>query len=529
MSSRQETAQRWWRRNDLWICVGLFAVGVAVYVLSGPGRIDMTDGQWRYEVSLGLVETGRPVVRDPLLARSGIPGPDGHLYSAYGAGGSMAGAPLVWLGSLGEDPDGELRRFLFSHTSALFAAALLVVLYLFYRALGVRATGAVGWTLVTGFASLLWPLATSTFDQAQHALIVLAALFLAFLSARRGSMALAAAGGVVGGLLLSYQEVYVILLPALALACRTEPDDADDTGGRRRFLMFLVAAGTGAVLYFLYNYWRFDGLLFSGKLTPPRGHPSIGGYPPAGLWGLLLSPGKSIVLYSPPVLLSLLGLAGLRRRRVRLAEAVVALCVVHLALISSLSFWSGEWSWGPRYLVLLLAPLALALPFLPLARWRRPLVIGLVALGLVVQLLALSLDHQRFFFERRLPPYFWGRNSAFYLLNSQLAARPLELASTLRKGVPEEARQFQPTPYPESITYCIFGSRESFTDPGWVDRFQVFHLPRPWPLWMPRIDPSRYRLPVSPVPLTLTLALLGLLGSLAIGRGLAGASRDPGT
>jgi hypothetical protein len=516
-------------RSDTWIAVGLVCAALAAYVLTGPGRLDMTDGQWRFEVARGLVDEGRPVVRDPLLRRSAITGRDGQGYSAYCFAGSVAGVPLVWLGDLlSEEPDGELQRFLYSHLSAIFGALLLAVLYLAYRALRVERVAAVRWTVVAGFATLIWPLAVSSFDQVHHALLVTLSLLLAMLSAQRHSVALAATAGATAGLLLGYQEIFVIFFPALAVAVLADPAQGDDGEDRRRMLVFMLAAGIGVALALGYNHVRFGSLLETGKLARLAGHPPLTGNALVGLWGLLLSPGKSVFLYSPPIILSLVGLRGLCRRQPRLAQAIGLFCASHLILFSSLSFWSGEWSWGPRYMVLVVAPLALAWPFLPRHRLRRPLVAACVGAGLVVQLLAVSLDHQRFFFERQLSAYFWGSDSGFYLRESQLLARPGEILRSLVDGMPAAAESFQPSPYPELLTYCMFGSREVFTDPHWVRRFQVFHLPRPWPLWMPRVDQNRYRLPVDVGASVAGLLALGLVGVVSVLIGLRPREMPPG-
>ena len=184
------------RQLDSWVAAGLVCTALAAYILTGPGRIDVTDGQWRYEVTQSLVDEGLPIVRDPVLVRGSVTGRHGLLYSAYGLAGSAVALPLVWIGKvLFEDADGELRRFLFSLTSAFFGAFLLALLYRFYRALDVDRSPAFRWTLVAGFATLLWPLAASTFDQAQHAFFATASLLLAFRSAQCRSLALAAAGG----------------------------------------------------------------------------------------------------------------------------------------------------------------------------------------------------------------------------------------------------------------------------------------------------------------------------------------------
>src|SRR5262245_12357621 len=184
------------RRGWLLVIGVPLAVG-AVYVLSGPGRIDIIDGQLRYDVTESLLTIGQPVLRDPALVRMGIPGANGHAYAYYNAAPSVVAMPLVWVGGLVPDPMAETRRFLFSLTSAIFGALVAALLCLFYLRLGLSPRASVWWSAVSAFATLLWPLSTSTFDQAQHAFFALLALFLGRMSARRESVGLAATAGLV--------------------------------------------------------------------------------------------------------------------------------------------------------------------------------------------------------------------------------------------------------------------------------------------------------------------------------------------
>jgi hypothetical protein len=82
-----------------------------------------------------------------------------------------------------------------------------------------------------------------------------------------------------------------------------------------------------------------------------------------GLYGLLLSPGKSLFLYAPPLLLAVAGLPFFLRRNRAATLVFVAAPVVYLVVYGSKGGWHGG-GWGPRYLV----P---ALPFM--AIWSLPL------------------------------------------------------------------------------------------------------------------------------------------------------------
>jgi hypothetical protein len=89
-----------------------------------------------------------------------------------------------------------------------------------------------------------------------------------------------------------------------------------------------------------------------------------------GLWGQFLSPGKSAFLFSPPLLLGLLGIRRLVTRRPHVALAI-SLTVGPIVLVCArYLFWSGDWAWGPRFLVFALP--ALLLPAAELFDRDRP-------------------------------------------------------------------------------------------------------------------------------------------------------------
>lgn len=545
-------------RSPWYLATGVFFLVGTTYVLSSPGRIDMIDGQVRYEAVYNWVMTGRPILLDPVINDwSGVRGRNGFFYSYFGAGASVA-APLVWLGSLIDDPPGEASRFFFSLTSGIFGALTAAVLYLFYVELGISERRALGWAMVNAFGTLLWPSSNSSYDNAQHAFFLLLAVFLGYRSATRRSNLLAAWGGLVGGALILYQEYFLLLIPALAistlvwpaseLGARTEDPQQTSTPlgklpgsavsesfrtlivrsraafhtfvaeGRfcSRYGLFVGATGIGLGLSLAYNFLRFESIFHNGRVEfqLQRVYPLFGN-PLAGFLTLLASPGKSIFLYSPPIILGLLGIRRLWRRQPSLGCTIVATSVILVLFISTIAFAGGDWCWGPRYLVPLLPLWALAMPFVPMTRFRRWLLPAIISAGLAVQVLGVSMENQRFFFERGLADFFWADDPWFYFKHSALSARVDEVIS-LRKGVPETARFFNPGPYLSLTTYTILGppppSPRRLAN-LWMRWFKVFYMPKPWPIWMPTIPPERR-------PINLEGWLGGALGTGLLGLAL---------
>ncbi len=544
-------------RSKFYAAVGLFLLVLAAYVLSSPGRIDIIDGQARFDVSYNLVVQRRPVITDPWLSSMAVGDANGVLYSHYGAPASVIAVPLVWIGLQEGHSDRELSRFLFSLTSPIFGAGISVVLFLFFLELGVSVTRSLLWVLVSTFATLVWPTATSTFDNAQHAFFAITTLYLGFLSARRGSALLAAAAGLAAAVLIMYQEYFLLIVPALGLSTlswknsdnESTQNGRDGPSGPRlprflatvvndfrslydlhraalrhpgeerasylRFLTYLiVAVTTGFLAVDVYNKVRFGSYFDNGKMiyAAVRGFPMFGN-PLAGFSILLLSPGKSVLLYSPPLIVGILGFSHLRRRNRALAGAIAVTSVLLVAFLSSIAFAGGDWCWGPRYLVVLLPLWALAFPYIfDTTRFRRGCIVFIVALGAVVQLLALSVEHQRFFFERGLRDFFW-EDSSYYFKHSALFARVGE-ALSLRDGPPPKANLFNASPA-DWCTYTILGTPTKVPRkfaPQWMRQFKLFYLPRPWPFWMLSIPPAR-----RPINLSAWIAGLFTTGILGLG------------
>ena len=525
-----------------WIACGILLLVFGIYALSSPGRIDIVDGEARYDVAFNWVINGRPIMSDSwIIPFMAVRGRGGFHYSYFGAPASFFALPLVWAGMYSNNP-----QFLFSMVSPFFGAAVAPILFLLYLELGLNRRRALAWTLVSSFASYLWAISDSSFDNAQHAFFTVAAVYFGVLSARRKSPLLAALGGAMVGVLFAYQEYFLLLVPALALVTLAGSARSGDRGDETRWLtlrcarylraawngpgeersaciryfVFAAAVGLGVMLSLAYNHLRFGSWLDDGKVrfAAHRGY-NFFGDPLAGLLTLLVSPGKSVLLYSPTLVLAVLGARGLARRNAQLAAAIAVATVFLVLFLSCISFVGGDWCWGPRYLTPLLPLWALAFPFVAEGKYKRPLVVGAVALSFLVQALALSVETQRFFFEHRLHDFFWAEDSWFYFKHSALWSRLGEVA-TLPQGPPASATKFNSIPDPDWTTYTVLGQPRPIPRsmaPVWMRQFQIFYLPRPWPLWVPRLREEIQ--PVSPIAWLGGLGGILLLGTCFLYRG----------
>jgi 4-amino-4-deoxy-L-arabinose transferase-like glycosyltransferase len=156
-----------------------------------------------------------------------------------------------------------------------------------------------------------------------------------------------------------------------------------------RLLAFAVPILLAAIAAAAYNVARCDEVV-CGLGQQALGHAANGGLATdkarlgfvEGLYGLLLSPGKSFFITSPIVVVGAIGLWRARGRLRAEVLTVLASGLVALAVLSPLSYWSEE-TYGPRY-VLFLVPLVLVFAGFATNVSRR-IVVLLLVLGAILQ------------------------------------------------------------------------------------------------------------------------------------------------
>jgi hypothetical protein len=489
---------------------GLLLFVLAALALSGPGRIDIIDGQARYLVARSVAEHGDPVVRDPDFWWSVLPGRDGNRYSAYRFPQSLLGAAAVLLADA-TGPVSEVRReFFFSLTGALLGALLAVLYAVWFRGLGESPAAAVGWAMAGIFCTPSWFYATSTFDDLLGAVFVVAAVGLAWWGrARRPLTGAALAGLAVGLAFNAKQPLGVFVLPVLALALTTDRPWRVRLGAAA---LALGGLGVGLAAYGAYEWYKFPpGTTADHARLLAAYVPAWPGDTPAGLCGLLFSPAAGAFWYCPPLLLAVAGVVLWRRREPAFCLALATACAVFVGFVSTMTIFKGDPSWGPRYLTPVFALLWLFVPTAARA-WPRRITALLLGLGLVVQVLGLSVDPHRLYVYHRLPSAFYFDNEWVYFhpALSHLRNRPREIVEIL-KDDGAETTAFGPTRFPTSGPPVL---EQMDRGPEAVRRYRFLASFRPWWVSQQWLPPEAR--PVALGPAVVSLLLLAGTGALVL-------------
>jgi hypothetical protein len=378
-------------RHGIGLGVAVLAIGVLV---SRPG-IWSYDGYVMAQVAHSMVADHTFLVHDDPL---GLSTP----YAAYGIG-------MPVLMAVGE----YLARYLPVTATGVDAlinpvilAAIAVVVFLLARGRGAGPRLGVAVGLAVALATPLLPYAATSFTEPATALGVALALLGIQRAARRPVHAGALVGAGVGLAAVMRVDSLALIAPVVGLGLLVVAG-VRRPGRRAAHLLRAAIACAATLAPFLaivaaYNQVRYGSMLqtqYQGFAADRAwSHPWA-----TGVYGLVASPGRGLLLYAPVALVIVLFWRPVARRSPVLALVCAALLVDRVATYAAWHDWHGGVTWGPRFLVPAMPALA---PFLTEALRRASAglrdrstarvavtgVLGLIGLSLGVQLVGALTD-----------------------------------------------------------------------------------------------------------------------------------------
>ncbi len=364
----------------------LFCAVLALYALTASGTIASSDGTTMYQLARSLAHDHSIAVP----SGNALPGRDGRLYAKAGIGQALCAVPFVWAGdALGRVAPAKsefVTRAVVSTMMPLIGALGVWVLYALLSALGCTRRGALYAAAAFAIATPQWVYAKMFLTEALTTLCLLLGV-LGVARARGGGAGwLVLAGAAFGWALVTKSAMLAAVAPLLAWGVWDARRRRADRAQRFVALLAPVIVCAGVVMW--YNAARFGSVFASGYGAETS---ALGFSTPilVGLYGLLLSSGKSVFLYAPLLLLAIPGAALLLRRHTHeraLMLAIAAMWCINLPVYASFMSWAGDGSWGPRYLVPFIG-----VTFIPIALYlnaahgaRHTLARWLTALGVFV-------------------------------------------------------------------------------------------------------------------------------------------------
>lgn len=397
--------------DKTWPSYRLFLAAFCLLLATQSGSRPVNDGYAALVVAEGIADEGNWEYYPGYSPGYSVVGPDGKAYGKFGLGVSILMVPAIWVGkilSLGVDNpihSALLQNLVLRVIPSLLGAATFFLLVLIgRRVLGLSATLSCLSAALAIVATPAWIYFRVFYAEGLLTLAFTGLIAMLAMNRNSSRALFPILLGVFAGLGLLAKPVGALLFPvAIAGLFWT-------TASRGQVWKKAVLFGVGALpmtgLALAYN-WVRTGSLFGGTYT--EGIDQFGFSTPLleGLWGLLLSPGKGIVLYAPLVLL---GCVAWCKEWKNPLVWVMGAFALPLFVISAVWWaWHGGECWGPRLVVPVLPVMALAWPVL-VGRIRvwKPLAILAMTIGLSVQILGVLLPWQAYY--ERVPYTTWAES-----------------------------------------------------------------------------------------------------------------------
>jgi hypothetical protein len=416
------------------IALWLFASFQFFYLLTSTGRVRTPDEYNSLYTTESLVLHGSTAVPQAVRLNNFYGRWDVHGVprAAYPPGHALAAAPWFALGQYvlarlpgvpTSPPDKDATDLVVAFSaclsSATFAALAVTLFFLLLMGIGIPLNAGLMATAMVGLGTPIFSYSAWFFSEPLSAAIFLGVAWLIFtrktevpqddaqnigrtyqpISSRTAALA-----GLILGLstLIRPTNVLSILVFALALLIR------DGSRALRTAVVLCAASAIGVALLSGHNALLFGSPFSFGYPTAAEGGKQLNRFDTpilTGLYGFLFSPGKSIFIFAPPVILALAGLGRLWRRDRALAALAVLFPVIELLFYAKYSQWEGGYCVGPRYLVPGIVFLCLALGPVLADAWQKSrfglkvVSVALLILGALVQAVSLATS----FMEDQVP------------------------------------------------------------------------------------------------------------------------------
>lgn len=305
----------------------------------------------------------------------------------------LVSAPLFLFAQIQQNIGNAHSTLLFNN---LVSCAIALLFYIYCRGLGYSQRIATVATLLLGITTILFPYSKTFFREplATLTLFWVSYCLYRWQQARQQWLwLLGASAGLMAGILT--KDAALLALPVLALQLGLGFGKMQRGQVIRLLLGSIVVLGLASIAVWAYTQW--GGAASSRYNLVPRLQSIIENLPAAmpGVIGSLFSPGKSLFLHSPLLILAF-GAPFLAPRGQRLFYSLPLLLTAIFVVLYAAgrgAVWFGGTNWGPRYLVPLTPFLALCL--LPILarpnRWLQAIIALLAAAGLLVQIGAVAI------------------------------------------------------------------------------------------------------------------------------------------
>lgn len=381
----------------------LFLLASFLFMLTSSGRVRFIDEVLPVYQTESLVARGSTAIPQAVGAQLFYGKRDlrGQPQAPYPPGQAIVAIPwylagrhvLLRLPGVPANAQALVTDFAVVLSNATFTALATALAFLIFLRLGVADQTALLATAIFALGTPLWAYAAWYYSEPLAVALFLGAALLLLAGPADTPLPLGAglAGGALLGAALWVRPTHVVVVAVFLLALAAS--------GRRDVWRVLTLAGS-VIAVFGVAYLARNSMLFGNAFDF--------GYPDAaeagkrlntfetplgtGLYAFLLSPGKSIFLFAPPLLLALGTLPKMWRRNPGLAVAMGGTLLATLPFFACYTQFEGGYSFGPRYMVpgIALACLGIGVVLSEGSATMRKALVALAVAGFLINCVGLA-------------------------------------------------------------------------------------------------------------------------------------------
>ena len=373
-----------------------------LYLFTAQGSIQTSDGMSMYLLTQSIAEHGSLSIdsgRTDILSQ----GRNSKYFSKYGLGQPLLAVPFYLAGVAIAKVSGVPKHFSTLFTVSLFnpliSSLVCVVLLLCAFELGFTQRVSLFLTCAYGISTTAWHQSQDFMSEPLTTLFLIVAFFFVLRVSSGSEKNYLYAGCAVGfALLVRPASAVAVLCYLIYIALK---ERGNDRKGRRFKGVYYFLSGVAPFLgiVFFYNFLRFGSIFAAGYQSHGFTTPLW-----VGLAGHLATPGKSIFLYNPFLLIVLIGFYDFIRAKPQEAFLVGLFFICHLLIYSKWDSWMGGMAWGSRFLLVTFPYLILSPGFFLSKRgglWWKVSVV-LLCMGFVIQVPSLLVNVSRYHYTLRL-------------------------------------------------------------------------------------------------------------------------------
>lgn len=348
------------QQNKLYLSIFIFFW--AIFALSNSG-VDSSEGLFHYEVAVQIIKNGQlGFITQP----EGVfqIAPNGRFYAGHEIGNTLFMLPTAFINVMLENLAARFvsletiekaQQFILSFQAGIYSSLTATIFFALLR-VGFHQTVISSFlsTICLVFTTFFWTYSRNLFDGVlcttlltasflcliryrqtkQSGFIISCFLALGFALITRVSMILGIFAAFIYLLIYSYSSI-------------------------TQKLRELILAATTLIPFILWQCWYNwlrTGIFYKSPVQTSvyAGNNSLDGNIFVGLSGLLFSPGKSIFLYAPLLIISIFLFRRFCRQYTKEGIYIATLTIIWLLLHSRLRSWYGAAGWGPRHLITIL-------------------------------------------------------------------------------------------------------------------------------------------------------------------------------